>query len=188
MGPACSRTWFHAQRKYQNGLEKNSQQDARVTVQVPPLPPPWHQLRQIFFHSLPDRRQAQRRGARLVKRRVDREEGRRRSLSLAEGEALLNQVRQYSEKTYQISLLSLHTDRRMQVVFHSLRHSCASILVNAGVELPIIAKILGHKTLAMTMSYSHVNDRSVKNAMSFLDEKQAENKIVSIKGNRNKRA
>lgn len=76
----------------------------------------------------------------------------------------------------------------MQVVFHSLRHSCASILVNAGVELPIIAKILGHKTLAMTMSYSHVNDRSVKNAMSFLDEKQAENKIVSIKGNRNKRA
>lgn len=40
----------------------------------------------------------------------------------------------------------------------------------------------------MTMRYSHVNDRSLKNAMSFLDEKQAENKIVSSKGNRSKRA
>ena len=33
-------------------------------------------------------------------------------------------------------------DRRMQIVFHSLRHSCASWSVNSGVELPAIAKIL----------------------------------------------
>ncbi len=64
------------------------------------------------------------------------------------------------------------TDRRLKFVFHSLRHSCASWLVNSGVELPVIAKILGHKTLAMTMRYSHVNDRSVRNAMSLLDDQQ----------------
>lgn len=64
------------------------------------------------------------------------------------------------------------TDRRLRFVFHSLRHSCASWLVNSGVELPVIAKILGHKTLAMTMRYSHVNDRSVRNAMSLLDDQQ----------------
>lgn len=195
---------------------------------------------------------------------------RQRFLSLTEGEDLLNQVRKYSEKTYQISLLSLHTamrfgeianllwqhinidnreilvidpkngetravymtdrvlemfsgmpkgrpdellfpssgggkrprvskvffkaiddlglnegitDRRMQVVFHSLRHSCASILVNSGVEIPVIAKILGHKTLAMTMRYSHINDRSVRNAMSVLDGQQTESKVIPIKEN-----
>ena len=64
------------------------------------------------------------------------------------------------------------TDRRMKVVFHSLRHSCASWLVNAGVELPVIAKILGHKTLAMTMRYSHVNDQSVRSAMQKIDHQQ----------------
>ncbi len=73
------------------------------------------------------------------------------------------------------------TDRRMKFVFHSLRHSCASWLVNSGVELPVIAKILGHKTLAMTMRYSHVNDRSVRNAMTLLDDQQQPGgKIVSI--------
>ena len=63
-------------------------------------------------------------------------------------------------------------DRRLKVVFHSLRHSCASTLVNAGVEIPIIAKILGHKTLTMTMRYSHINDDSIKSAMAVLDRQQ----------------
>ena len=74
------------------------------------------------------------------------------------------------------------TDRRMKVVFHTLRHSCASWLVNSGVEIPVIAKILGHKTLTMTMRYSHVNDRSVRHAMSLLDDQsQPDEKIIPIK-------
>ncbi|OEU69095.1 MAG: hypothetical protein BA863_07990 [Desulfovibrio sp. S3730MH75] len=74
------------------------------------------------------------------------------------------------------------TDRRMKVVFHSLRHSCASRLVNSGVELPVIAKILGHKTIAMTMRYSHVNDVSVRDAMRLLDQQQPGNnkKVANI--------
>jgi integrase len=66
------------------------------------------------------------------------------------------------------------TDRRMEVVYHSIRHSCASILVNSGVSIPVIAQILGHKTLAMTMRYAHINNTSVKNAMAILDEKPAQ--------------
>ncbi|MCB2217441.1 MAG: site-specific integrase [Desulfobulbaceae bacterium] len=64
------------------------------------------------------------------------------------------------------------TDRRMKIVFHSLRHSCASWLVNAGVELPTIARILGHKSITMTMRYSHVDDETVAGAMAVLDGKQ----------------
>lgn len=76
------------------------------------------------------------------------------------------------------------SDRRMQVVFHTLRHSCASWLVKSGVELPVIAKILGHKSLQMTMRYSHVNDASVQGAMKKLDQQQkervVENKKISL--------
>lgn len=73
------------------------------------------------------------------------------------------------------------TDRRMKVVFHSLRHSCASWLVNAGVELPTIAKVLGHKSLEMTARYSHVNDTSVRNAMRTLDQQQEQDgRVVKI--------
>jgi integrase len=78
------------------------------------------------------------------------------------------------------------SDRRMKVVFHSLRHTCASWLVNQGVPIPVIAKILGHKTLAMTMRYSHVNDESVIDAMALLDKQQKTEKVISI--SRKKRA
>lgn len=75
------------------------------------------------------------------------------------------------------------TDRRLKVVFHSLRHSCASILVNAGVEIPVIAKILGHKTLAMTMRYAHINDTNVQNAMKNLDQQQTEHQRTVVQVN-----
>lgn len=77
------------------------------------------------------------------------------------------------------------TDRRMKVVFHSLRHSCASWLVNAGVELPTIAKVLGHKSLEMTARYSHVNDVSVRNAMRTLDQQQP-GKVVNLRSGNGK--
>ena len=41
--------------------------------------------------------------------------------------------------------------------FHSLRHTCASILVNAGVDLPIIAELLGHRSTVMTQIYAHIS-------------------------------
>jgi integrase len=77
------------------------------------------------------------------------------------------------------------TDRRLQVVFHTLRHSCASWLVNSGVELPVIARILGHKSLQMTMRYSHVNDTSVQGAMKMLDQHQEKPEKIVIPINKN---
>ena len=71
-------------------------------------------------------------------------------------------------------------DRRMRVVFHSLRHTAASWLVNSGVGLPVIGKVLGHKSLKMTERYSHVSDDSVRNAMVLLDQKQNEYKKQAV--------
>lgn len=41
--------------------------------------------------------------------------------------------------------------------FHSLRHTCASILVNAGVDLNIIAELLGQRSTVITQIYAHIS-------------------------------
>ena len=40
--------------------------------------------------------------------------------------------------------------------FHSLRHTCASILANAGVDLNVIASLVGHSSTAITQVYTHI--------------------------------
>ena len=48
------------------------------------------------------------------------------------------------------------TDRRDRVVFHSLRHTFASWLAIQGESLLTIRELMGHKSIEMTMRYSHL--------------------------------
>ncbi|MEY1589742.1 tyrosine-type recombinase/integrase [Burkholderia sp. Bmkn7] len=46
------------------------------------------------------------------------------------------------------------------VRFHDLRHSVASEMINAGIDLYTVAGVLGHKTTTSTRRYAHlVTDR-----------------------------
>lgn len=47
-------------------------------------------------------------------------------------------------------------DARQRVVFHSLRHTFASWLVQRGVPLYTVAELMGHATLEMAKRYSHL--------------------------------
>lgn len=49
--------------------------------------------------------------------------------------------------------------------FHDLRHTTASLLANAGVDLGTIAAILGHKTLQTTKRYRHLYVKTLRRAM-----------------------
>ena len=48
-----------------------------------------------------------------------------------------------------------------EVRLHDLRHSVASQAVLEGVPLPVVARILGHKQVSMTLRYAHVAEREV---------------------------
>ncbi|TVQ96313.1 MAG: site-specific integrase [Desulfovibrionales bacterium] len=61
------------------------------------------------------------------------------------------------------------TDRRHKLVFHSLRHSFASQLVEGGVHLHVVRELLGHSTLKMTERYSHVGTGQARRAVQGLD-------------------
>ncbi len=54
-------------------------------------------------------------------------------------------------------------------VFHTLRHTFASHLVMSGVDITTVSKLLGHKSLQMTLRYSHLAPNHIKNAVNILD-------------------
>lgn len=55
-----------------------------------------------------------------------------------------------------------------RVTPHVLRHTAITALVMAGVDLPTIQKVSGHKTLAMVLRYTHLSDSHVDNAVANL--------------------
>ena len=60
------------------------------------------------------------------------------------------------------------TDRRNLVVFHTLRHTFASWLVQLGFPLVEVSKLLGHANIQMTMRYAHLSPENGARAVSVL--------------------
>jgi integrase len=58
-----------------------------------------------------------------------------------------------------------------QVVRHTLRHTAITHLVQAGIDLPTVKRISGHKTLQMVERYSHQNGEHIQAAMDKLEQR-----------------
>ena len=59
--------------------------------------------------------------------------------------------------------------------FHDLRHTFASQLVMAGIDITSVKELLGHKSLTMTMRYSHLSPGHKRKAVHVLDRLMEEN-------------
>lgn len=66
------------------------------------------------------------------------------------------------------------------VVRHTFRHTAVTHLVQAGVDLPTVQKISGHKTLAMVARYAHANGAHIDAAMDQLEKRMDAEKVVPI--------
>jgi integrase len=64
------------------------------------------------------------------------------------------------------------TDPRNKVVFHTLRHTFASWLVQAGTPLYTVKELLGHKSITMTERYSHLAENTMREAVKKLEEQR----------------
>jgi len=63
-----------------------------------------------------------------------------------------------------IKELTAHTDTTERIYCHRLRHTFATEMARAGMPLPALMKLLGHKTPKMTMRYVQVAQLDVRQA------------------------
>lgn len=68
----------------------------------------------------------------------------------------------------EVGLNSGITDSRQKVVFHTLRHTFASWLVQKRTPLYTVAELMGHTSLAMTTRYAHLAPDNMRQAVDSI--------------------
>ena len=76
----------------------------------------------------------------------------------------------FERSLYTCKINKKNIDRINKIVFHSLRHTFASWLVMEGIPLIVVKELLGHKTIKMTMRYSHLSPKQHIEAVTKISD------------------
>ena len=74
-----------------------------------------------------------------------------------------------AERAWQWMRAEMGLKRDSEFVIHALRHTCASRLVNAGINLYVVKEWLGHSSIQITERYAHLNPSKLVDAVSKLE-------------------
>jgi len=64
----------------------------------------------------------------------------------------------------------MRLDKDPEFILHALRHTCASRLVNKGIDLYVVRDWLGHSSIQVTERYAHLAPHKLAHAASVLEE------------------
>jgi len=121
---------------------------------------------------------------------LDTKNGERRDIPMNEtARATLKEIKQISEFVFssrngkrienaQVQNAFKESLRRSGIEdfhFHDLRHTFASNLVMAGVELNDVRELLGHKKMEMTLRYAHLSPKHKTKVINILDRVMSQN-------------
>lgn len=74
-------------------------------------------------------------------------------------------------ETLKASKLNVDVPKSQRVTWHTLRHTFASRLVMAGVDLATVQKLMGHSSITTTMRYAHLARPHIEDSVLVLDPK-----------------
>jgi site-specific recombinase XerD len=79
-------------------------------------------------------------------------------------------LRRYRTPVKLIYCAGLRLSECLSLTVHTLRHSFATHLIEAGASLHTVQSLLGHKQINTTMIYLHVTHRSDQNSRALIEE------------------
>ena len=70
--------------------------------------------------------------------------------------------------------------KRALVSFHSLRHTYASMMLNAGTPIAVVQSMLGHSSPKMTQHYYHQSNAAIAQAVAALPDVMSGGEVVEV--------
>lgn len=104
----------------------------------------------------------------MLMRRKEQSDGALIFPPLAGGKKRENISHQFKAIVDELELNKFATAKSQRIVFHSLRHTFASWLAIAGVDIYRIKTLMRHKTINMTMRYAHLSPDLSQGAVELL--------------------